>query len=421
MRVSGSVRARYEAIDGQVRPGFEAESDLVNLRTTVFAEYDFGGLRVGGELYDSRAYGGDVRTPISTNEVNTAELVQAYVAADWSAPLGAGTRASVQAGRFLMNLGSRRLVAADDYRNTTNSYTGVRADLTARDGVKATAFYVLPQVRLPDGLPSVLDNRTRTDRESDDLVLFGGLVSKANAFAGMTVEGTYVRLEEQDAPGRPTRNRSLDTYGARLIRDPKPGALDGEVEVLRQTGSIRSGLGPSDRVLDVSAEFVHADVGYSFRSAWAPHVVAEFDYASGDDGAASYGRFDTLFGMRRADFAPAGLYNAVSRSNLVSPGLRLEVTPNRRWDAFVSGRLMWLASDVDSFATTGVRDPLGRSGDDAGGQIDGRVRWWVVPDRLRFEADGVWLSKGSFLRDAPNAPASGDASRYVSLNLTAYF
>ncbi|RZJ76274.1 MAG: hypothetical protein EON88_36320, partial [Brevundimonas sp.] len=33
LTVSGSVRARYEAIDGQVRPGFEAESDLVNLRT----------------------------------------------------------------------------------------------------------------------------------------------------------------------------------------------------------------------------------------------------------------------------------------------------------------------------------------------------------------------------------------------------
>jgi hypothetical protein len=42
---------------------------------------------------------------------------------------GTGTKLGLQAGRFTLNLGSRRLVAADDYRNTTNGYTGIRADL----------------------------------------------------------------------------------------------------------------------------------------------------------------------------------------------------------------------------------------------------------------------------------------------------
>ena len=65
-----------------------------------------------------------------------------------------------------LNLGSRRLVAADDYRNTTNGYTGLRADLKTRGGLTATAIYVLPQIRLPDDLPSVLDQDVRWDRES---------------------------------------------------------------------------------------------------------------------------------------------------------------------------------------------------------------------------------------------------------------
>jgi hypothetical protein len=71
-------------------------------------------------------------------------------------------------------------------------------------------------------------------------------------------------------------------------------------------------------------------------------------------------------------------------------------------------------------STTNVRDAAGRSGSFAGQQIDARMRTWIVPERLRFEVDGVWLAKGRFLREAPNAPRNGD-TKYVSLNLTASF
>ena len=40
--------------------------------------------------------------------------------------------------------------------------------------------------------------------------------------------------------------------------------------------------------------------------------------------------------------------------------------------------------------------------------------------RGRAEANGVWLDKARFLRQAPNAPPTGD-ERYVSLNLTGQF
>ncbi len=122
----------------------------------------------------------------------------------------------------------------------------------------------------------------------------------------------------------------------------------------------------------------------------------------------------------RADLGPAGLYNAIGRSNILSPGTRLEVSPGARFDAFISYRAMWLAAGTDSFSTTGVRDATGNSGDFAGHQIDSRVRYWLVPRRLRFEADGVLLAKGRFLRDAPNA-GPGKWTRYVSLNMTGFF
>ena len=111
--LSGTARLRYEAIDGQARAGFNESDDLVNLRTTLLAQYRDGPVRFAAELWDSRVYADDRGTPVSTGEVNTVELVQAYVAVKAPGLLGAGSNTTIQAGRFLLDLGSRRLVAKD--------------------------------------------------------------------------------------------------------------------------------------------------------------------------------------------------------------------------------------------------------------------------------------------------------------------
>lgn len=410
---SGSVRLRYENVDGQVRPNFNGQDDLISVRTILAAERVQGPLRLMAEVYDSRVYAADARTPISTNEVNTLELVQAF--AELSLDSESLGKVKLQAGRFMLNLGSRRLVAADDYRNTTNGYTGLRADF-APAGVKTTLIYVMPQVRRPDDIQALLDNKQYPDTESTDLVLWGGMAAKPKAIGDATLEAVYYHLEERDAPGRPTRDRSLDTFGARLIRDPAPGKWDYEFEAYGQTGTVSSSTAATAAELDVRAGFFHADVGYTASSAWAPRLSAEFDYVSGDDDGARYGRFDTLFGMRRADFGPSGIYAAIGRANMITPAVRLEVEPNERLDAFVAYRPMWLASKTDSFSTTSVRDANGRSGRFAGHQLEGRVRYWAVPDLIRLEANAVWLAKGDFLTEAPNAPQTGDSSTYVALS-----
>lgn len=418
--LSGSVRARYEALDGQFRPGLDARDDLFSLRTTLAATYAADGLRVGAELYDSRAYGGEPGSAIGTGEVNALELVQAYVAINAPEVLGRGTKATLQAGRFTLNLGSRRLVAADDYRNTTNGYTGLRADLGFPRDVAATLIYVLPQVRLPDDEPSILDNEVELDRESFDLRLWGGVLSRRRAIGPATLEASYFGFAERDDPGRPTRNRHLQTYGARVIRDPAAGQVDYEVEALRQTGRIRAGTATTAPQLEVAAWFAHAELGYSFAGGWKPRLALEVDHASGDQAGGKFGRFDTLFGMRRADLAPAGIYAAIGRTNLTAAGPRVEVTPSKRLDGFMTYRALWAASATDAFATTGVRDPTGAAGRFAGHQVDARLRWWWLPDRLRAEANAAWLAKRGLLTDTPNAPATGD-THYLSLALTASF
>ena len=420
LSLSGAVRLRYEAIAGQPRVGFDSKDGLLNLRTNILAMWRADRLRVGVELYDSRVWGDDPGTPVTTNEVNALEPVQAYVAADFDGALGPGSRLALTAGRMMLNLGSRRLVAADDYRNTTNGYTGLRADAALSGGWAATLIYMLPQQRRPEDDAGIRRAAVRLDRESFDSVLWGGQVARAHAIGPATLELTYFHLGERDGPGRPTRDRVLDTLGGRIVADPRAGAFDYEVELLYQTGHASTGLAANAPHLSVGASFVHADLGYSFAGAWKPRLSIEFDRASGDRRGGRYGRFDTLYGMRRADFAPSGIYAAIGRANIVTPGVRLEAAPSARLDGFAVYRAMWLAADEDGFSTTGVRDASGGSGAFAGHQIEARLRYWILRQRLRFEFDGVLLAKGRFLRDAPNAPA-GRWTRYGSFNLTASF
>lgn len=418
--LSGTSRLRYEAIEGQPRPQFNDTDELINLRTTLALDYHSGPLRLFGELYDSRVTQARRGTPVTTNEVNVLEPVQAYVAYDAGELLGRGSKTSIQAGRFLLNLGSRRLVAADDYRNTTNSYTGVKFDFAMSGGIDATLIYTLPQLRLPDGFDALVGGKAALDRESFDLVLWGGQIAKKDAIGATKAELSFFHLGERDAPLRPTRDRSLDTVGGRLIREPKAGQWDHEAELFYQFGSVRSGLAGNAALLDVSAWFLHMDGGYTFARGWKPRISLEFDYATGQGRGPSATRFDTLFGMRRGDLAPAGLYNAIGRANILTPAIRIEVTPSTRLDWFANYRAMWLASRTDAFSTTGVRDASGASSNFAGHQLEARVRYWAIPKRLRLEANALLLVKGQFMKTAPNAARNGH-TKYLSVNATASF
>ena len=419
LKVSGSVRLRYESLTGQMRAKLPPTDEQLALRTILTAEYKASALvRFGAEMYDSRAWLGEPGSSVSANDVNALELVQAYVAVDLQpAP---GTKVTVQAGRFLLNLGSRRFVAADEYRNTTSGYTGLRADIRTREGTSATLIYTLPQLRLPDDQASVLRNRVGLDKESFDLRLWGGLVWRPKSVFGATAEAAFYRLQERDNPERLTRDRDLNTIAARLIREPASGRADFEIEGAWQFGQVSETNRPGAARLDVDAWFIHADAGYTFPGPARFRVSVEYDRASGDGPGKNYGRFDTLFGMRRADFSPSGVLASIGRTNIDSPGIRVEVAPGKRLDAFMTYRPMWLAERTDAFATTEVRDVTGRSGSFAGHQLEGRTRYWIVPGFLRAEVNALWLAKGRFLRTAPNAPPTGDTG-YVSTALAAIF
>lgn len=422
LTVTATVRARAEGIDGQFRPTAARSDSMLSLRTSLALEYDAGPVRFGGEVWDARAYGEAANSSITTSDVNALELVQAYARielGDWSKGAKGG-KGLLTTGRFTMDIGSRRLVARNRFRQTTNGFTGFDLEWTGRGGERLQVFWAMPQIRRPDDIQGLRDNRVKWDLETTAVQFFGAHATLPHVLGG-TLEGYGFRLAEQDGDNRPTRNRRLWTTGMRLFSRPSAGKWDHDVEAAYQFGTARRSNRANDMTdLDVSAWFAHAEAGFTFAGAWMPRLAGMFDAASGDGGkAGQFGRFDTLFGARRFDFGPTALYGALQRSNLLSPGLRLEVTPGKRTDAMVTYRALWLENRRDSFATTAVRDASGASGRFAGHQVDTRVRHWLVPDLLQAEAGGAVLFKRGVLREAPNAPLTGNTLYgYFDLTLT---
>ena len=418
--ITASSRARYETVDGRPRPGFATAEDAFLLRTGVAIEYGPGPFAIGGELIDSRAYDIGGKTQIGRDDVNAVELPQAYVKFRLDDVMGPGSKLAVQGGRFLLNLGSGRLVATDEYRNTVNGFTGLQIEVDPDRDTAFTAFYVLPQERLPDAQDDIRRNLVRFDRETFDNVFFGALLRRKGLFGAAQAELAYYRLVEQDSPHRATADRHLSVLDARIAREAKARAVDFDVEGVYQFGHASDSTMATATYAAVSSGFVHAAAGYTFDHPFKPRIGLFYDYASGDRPGGKFNRFDTLFGSRRDDLGPSGTYGGVARENISAPGVRFEAKPGKRVEVLADYRAIWLASRYDRFYN--VADKTGASGDFAGQQVSGRLRYWLVPQHLRFESNYALLFKGGFLKDAPQALARDhDLVRFLEANVQVTF
>lgn len=407
---SGMFRPRFNNLHNQFRPGLAGDDQALNLLTLLQVQADHGNWTLLGELQDSRNYLNDEDSALLTIDINTLEPLQAYVQYRFD-DVADGSLA-IKAGRHTMDLGGRRLVARQRYRNTLTNFNGINGRWRHAAGHDLTLFWVLPVLIQPADRTALLDNDIELDDEDADLQFWGAFYRTPPLWHDIQVELYLFGLHERDDPAeRQTPDRELLTPGLRFIRSPATGAWDIDLEAIWQRGTRRATRGASDtRTLDVAARFAHASAGYTFATAWQPRLSAEYDFASGEGHPADAGwdRFDTLFAPRRAEFNPTGIYGPLGRENIRSFGARLTLAPSARTDAFLSFRRNDLDAATDAFARTGVRDPAGRSGTDGGDQWEFRVRHWLVPERVRWETGGAWFDLGTFMKTAPNANRAGD-------------
>jgi hypothetical protein len=235
---------------------------------------------------------------------------------------------------------------------------------------------------------------------------FWGTNLSAGLRAGLKGELYYLGIHESRTPAR-SQNRRFSTIGTRLYRSPRAGTLSFEVETAWQVGM--RGL------LSQLAHFEHGSLDYSLDQRWRPMITGRYDYASGDrdPNDDTNGTFDTLYGARRFEWGPTGIYGAWARSNISSPGWAVALNPTHRLTFSPGMRWVWLARARDQWAGSGLRDATGRSGTYLGSQLEVRLSY-DFSSHFRPEIGYVRLFKGSYLRQVPKSPGTGDSNYFYA-------
>jgi hypothetical protein len=408
LSISVEQRTRYETMDGSYKAGGQGGDQQIPLQTDVFLEARFDNFRIGGEFLDARQWGADEGSGVNNTHVDTTDMIQGYLAWADQNVFYSGLGAEAILGRQSLNLGSRRLVARNVFRNTINSFDGLRLRLTDYNNWQVNAFVTLPVNRYPTSATELLDNKQDFDK-ADGKTWFSGVFLEGFKLIGnMNGELYLYHLDEGDSKISATRNRRYFTPGARLYRKAAKGKFDFQIEAIGQIGTVRSSTKSTDSTdLQHRAWYQHSEIGYTFDIPWSPRFAAEYDYASGDKNPndSKDQRFDTLYGARRFEYGPTGIYGAFARTNLNTPGYRLNFSPSSAIQAGIAHRFFWLAQDTDSWGSTGLQDKKGLSGDFVGHQLELTARW-DVNSSLNFETGWTHLFKGQFAKNAPKAPTN---------------
>lgn len=415
--IDGVLRARYEHLDGPFRRGAAGSDHVLATWVGLRAEARRGAASAVFEVLDARATYHRPDTPLGTAIVNTLEPVQAHLR--WE-----DEDDRVRLGRMTIDLGSRRLVARNVFRNTTETFDGI--DWTHRTGAGHwRTFAVAPVGRLPDELASIQDNQFELDRSDPETLLFG-LQRRLAPAPELSVELYALLLRERDGGGWPTPDRRLATPGLRIQWRPADHPVDFELEAAGQFGHSRATDRPSDqRDLDHRAGFVHAEAGWRLPLPAVPRLALELDWASGDDdpGDGTQNRFDDLYSAVVGDLGPTGIFGAVRRANLRAATLRLEWRPRPALQLRSALRAVRLDDPRDAWGSSGLRDPSGRAGRDVGTHLDVRLRWRPpIADAalrsLQVDLATSVLFKGEFARRADGAPDGDDDAVLTYLEIT---
>jgi hypothetical protein len=428
LSISGEARVRYESLDGQFRASRSGSDQLLLFRSLLLAEADTGPVSFGIELQDSRTYLTDEGTPLGSSIANPLDVLQLYGRVDdLPGLLGPGSKSTLKIGRQTVSIGSKRQIERVDFANVIKSYTGVNLRSENARGDELHAIYVVPTARFPNTRPELDDNELSGDEEQWERRIFGLYYRRANVLPniapGLWGEVFVYGLEEQDTETFQTPDRSYVAPGFRLYRKPVTNRWDIDLEGALRHGTRYATSDPTDtQSLEVKASMLHAEFGYTFDAPWQPRFAFEYYWASGDDDPndLNFDQHERLFGSRRSDLNNTSIHGPLTPANLSALGFRVEVKPNERWDGRFYYHAAHLASDTDAWVIARRRDPAGDSGSFIGHALDARARYWVVPDRLRFELGASGLIYGAFAKNVPDGP-EGNGTVFGFAQLTYRF
>ena len=378
--VSGSFRVRYESLNNPIFPtsstAREQSNQRLSTRFIVNSTVSYQNLAATIEIRDSRVFLDENDPTLTANQVNTLEPTQFFITYKPERVSDLYEVSAVKVGRMELDYGSRRLLAKTAYRNATNSYDGIVVEARVADW-QVHGVYVLPVSRFPTDSESLDGNERAFDKSFSERKFFG--VYAASKDNNVKLQSYW--LKEDDSEALATKNRDLYTLSVDYTQ-PFDNGLITNIEVVGQTGTSYQTASANDTVeKDVRAYMLFGYVGKQITD--NTFLRAEVDYISGDNDTSddTISDFDTLYGVRRFDFGPTDVYQAMPRRNLKAVGLRSVSKPAKAHNIMLGYKAMWYQKapqDVNSFI---------------GHQVEARWRYQVRPE-LRLVLGGAYLKKG---------------------------
>ncbi len=411
------TRFRYEYRDNDIRRKTAVVDEPLLIRTRVYfgIKEILDPFRFAVEVQDSRRYNSQFDTDV--RDVNEFELISGYGElffknAFGEDDLGNARPFSLKAGRFNFEFLDRRLIGANEWRNTTNTFQGFQSALGSEKNdwqVDLLALQPLERLKYEWDIPV-------------DEQWFSAAIGHWRKWRDIiTLEPYYMGLH-QDAGaknsfvGKDIHATALRGYG--WVGD---SGVNYDFDVIYQFGN------NAGQVHD--AYGYTTEIGYSFKHDWKPRLSASYGYASGDENPNDNvdNRFERFYGFAR----PWSADDYIVFENVSAPKIRLEIEPSKKFRADIGYGWFWLASNTDRFNNLNTvpdakglnRDKTGKSGDYLGDSIDFRLRYKIDP-RVETTFGYSHFSTGEFVQNIQDKSrgSHSDASDffYVEISLNAF-
>ncbi len=415
------ARLRYEYRDNDFRRNKDVLDQPYYFRTRLFAavKNKFDPLRATIELQDSRRYNSQFA---NTNlEVNATEVIQGYGELYFKDALGTDDLGndrplSVKAGRLAFEMTDKRLVARNEFRNTTNTFQGLRVTLGQKySDWQADMFAFNPVVRFMD----------REDK-ADQAQWFYGAVGDWRKWSKVITLQPYYYLLQQNgskvlyasdgtiAPASAHKNREINTAGLRGYGAVGKTGLDYDFNYAQQWGT--------DGGLNHDAYTYSLEAGYTSEHPWKPRFSGNTTYVSGDKNPndKTSQHFERLFGFNR----PLSNNDYALLTNIQVFKLRTELYPTDKLKMDFGYTWIKLASATDSWVPgANLRDPTGKSGNDVGQEFDIRMRY-PIRKNMALTVGYAYFMAGDFTKKTSNLVEPGRNANsnflYVETTVTAF-
>jgi hypothetical protein len=422
-------RFRYEMRDNDFRRSRQVIDDPILLRTRAYIAVKniLDPLRMTLELEDSRRNHSEF--PRDNRDVNLIEPVNAYAELYFDEALqdddkGNHRPVSVKAGRMAFEYLDRRLLSRNEWRNTTNTFQGLRATIgEQKNDWQLDLLALQPLIRTEQKL----DQRDESQRFFGiigDWRRWSNIVTLQPYYLRLMQDGDKVEFAQSGLPAAANTkiDRDIHTAGLRAYGIVGKTGFDYDVNLIKQWGD-------QDRLIAGQQVDGHHDayayvteLGYSFADTLKSRVSVNYGFASGDKDPndLSNQRFERLFGFSR----PWSNNDYIQMENIAATKLHWEFQPfaNVKMDTGYS----WyrLDSDTDAWnAGANLRNTTGRSGRDVGQEFDIKGIW-TINDKVKADIGYAYFMAGDFTEKLSQARDAGrdDDSHffYVQLSLSAF-